>query len=108
VGIKRCDNNGDFLNGIRLKSEEGYLKKETEEAEKSLDETAANNVDMKCSSGQTLAGNGMFWGIWSSWLECPAGSAICGIKTRVQEYGGGFVDDTALNEVIVYCCDVRQ
>merc|ERR1712029_739134 len=47
VGIKRCDNNGDFLNGIRLKSEEGYLKKETEEAEKSLDETAANNVDMK-------------------------------------------------------------
>ena len=59
----------------------GFKRKRVAE-ERGFDETAANNVDVKCSNGDILSGNGMFWGYWSEYKYCPAGSAICGIKTR--------------------------
>merc|ERR1711976_910539 len=105
-----CTSNS-FLDGIRLRSEEGYRKNkmyiETDKTNtKSLDETAANNIDMHCINKNTLSGNGMFWGEWTDWKYCPTGTAVCGMKTKVQEYSGAFTDDTALNEIIIYCCDL--
>merc|ERR1711971_991618 len=108
-----CTSNS-FLDGIRLRSEEGYYKKnrmyiESDKANtRSLDETAANNIDMHCINKNTLSGNGMFWGEWTDWKYCPTGTAVCGLKTKVQEYSGSFTDDTALNEIILYCCDLAQ
>merc|ERR1711971_789871 len=108
-----CTSNS-FLDGIRLRSEEGYYKKnkmyiESDKANtRSLDETAANNIDMHCINKNTLSGNGMFWGEWTDWKYCPTGTAVCGLKTKVQEYSGSFTDDTALNEIILYCCDFAQ
>ena len=51
---------------------------------KSLDETAANNIDMHCINKNTLSGNGMFWGEWTDWKYCPANTAVCGMKTKGQ------------------------
>ena len=46
-----------------------------------LDETAGNNVNMACSHGSVLAGNGENYGTWSDFEMCPEGSAVCGIRT---------------------------
>ncbi|KZS10607.1 Vitelline membrane outer layer protein 1 [Daphnia magna] len=66
------------------------------------DDTAANNLNCKCSNGQILYGDGTHWGGWMAWSdECPTG--ICGLKTRVEgRQGNG--DDTALNDVLFRCC----
>ena len=46
------------------------------------------------------------WGDWSQWKQCPKGSFICGIKTRVEApLGGGMSkDDTGLNDIQHKCC----
>ena len=45
------------------------------------------------------------WGEFGAWSdECNFGTAICGIKTRVSELQGMFGDDTALDDVMFYCC----
>ena len=46
-----------------------------------LDETAGNNVNMACSHGSVLAGNGENFGTWSDFEMCPEGTAVCGIRT---------------------------
>jgi len=44
------------------------------------------------------------WGEYGEWSEsCGANSAICGIRTKVEENQHG-LDDTTLNDVIMYCC----
>ncbi|XP_052271326.1 vitelline membrane outer layer protein 1-like isoform X2 [Dreissena polymorpha] len=78
-----------------------------------LDDTAAGWVKFKCTNmaddsvqdlnkdpGQSFVGA---WGGWSSF--CSRGSAICGLKTRIESNQGSG-DDTALNDVIFYCCSV--
>ena len=62
-----------FMTGVRFRSKDPSA---------SLDETAGNNLDVSCDNGQTLYGNGLYWGEWSDWVQCPANTAICGIKTR--------------------------
>ena len=52
-----------------------------EERSKHLDETAGNNVNMACSAGSVLAGNGGDWGTWSDFEICPSNTAVCGIRT---------------------------
>ena len=61
------------MTGVRFRSKDPSA---------SLDETAGNNIDASCDNGQTLYGNGLYWGEWSDWVYCPANTAICGIKTR--------------------------
>ena len=46
-----------------------------------LDETAGNNVNMACSHGSVLAGDGGHYGDWSDFEICPQNTAVCGIRT---------------------------
>ncbi|NXM44606.1 VMO1 protein, partial [Gymnorhina tibicen] len=41
------------------------------------------------------------WGDWSP--SCPRSWGVCGIHTRLQP-PQGVGDDTALNDVKLYCC----
>ncbi|XP_048036180.1 vitelline membrane outer layer protein 1-like isoform X1 [Megalobrama amblycephala] len=68
------------------------------------DDTAANNIRFSCSDGVVLTGDGTGWGNWGNWSPVCDGRGICGIKTRVENPQGNG-DDTALNDVQMYCCD---
>uniref|UniRef100_A0A673GXS9 Vitelline membrane outer layer protein 1 homolog n=1 Tax=Sinocyclocheilus rhinocerous TaxID=307959 RepID=A0A673GXS9_9TELE len=68
------------------------------------DDTAVNNIRFKCSGGSLLHGDGTSWGEWGRWGPTCQGKAICGIKTRIEEPQGSG-DNTALNDVRMYCCD---
>ncbi|XP_050948884.1 vitelline membrane outer layer protein 1-like [Labeo rohita] len=69
-----------------------------------IDNTAANNIMFRCSDGSFLVGEGTYWGNFGDWSKKCEGKGICGIKTRIEEPQGAG-DDTALNDVIMYCCD---
>ena len=57
-----------------------------------LDETAGNNVNMACSHGSVLAGDGGHYGDWSDFEICPENTAVCGIRTlgKISEKIGHF------------------
>eukprot|EP00727_Mastigamoeba_balamuthi_P004796 m51a1_g14314 hypothetical protein (716) ;mRNA; r:1829-4875 len=70
------------------------------------DDTAANALRVRCRNraGQELAETEYHtmtsWGEWSQWYSCPAGTAVTGIRTRVEEAGS---DATALNAIRLRC-----
>lgn len=69
------------------------------------DDTAANDVEAQCGNGQWLAPTTYTsWGTWRGFVGCPTGTAVCGMKTRVEANLGG-QDDTALNGVQFACCN---
>ena len=72
----------------------------------SNDDTAANDVRAWCADGtflDPLTYTG--WGTWRGQVACPAGTAVCGMRTRVEgNQGGGNNDDTALNGASLICC----
>ncbi|KAK7143006.1 hypothetical protein R3I93_014234 [Phoxinus phoxinus] len=72
------------------------------------DDTAANLIGFKCSGGDVVYGEGKNWGNWGDfgdWSPTCEGKGICGLQTRVEESQGSEGDDTALNDVIMFCCD---
>merc|ERR1711936_821966 len=101
-----CGEAGSFISGIQFKSEKETLR--AGEVVRHLDETAGNNVNMACSHGSVLAGNGENFGTWSNFEMCPEGQAVCGIRTLVEDPQGVLTDDTALNQIILYCCELYQ
>eukprot|EP00092_Neocalanus_flemingeri_P005010 GFUD01005387.1.p1 GENE.GFUD01005387.1~~GFUD01005387.1.p1 ORF type:complete len:334 (+),score=32.88 GFUD01005387.1:44-1045(+) len=75
------------------------------------------NMDMECSDGKQLSGDGVMpeeialidgqvTTQWSQWTTCPAGYAICGIRSKVHQ---GEVDNAAnlgQTEVLFHCCQL--
>ena len=92
-----CAEGDVFLKGVQYKSE----------AHISGDDTAGNTVNMVCTDGIVLEGNGGKWGTWTDIVSCPFNTAICGIKTKV-EMPQGSKDDTALNDVELFCCKLPE
>ncbi|XP_056099620.1 vitelline membrane outer layer protein 1-like [Rhinichthys klamathensis goyatoka] len=73
------------------------------------DDTAANNIMFIYGTRDVNSGwiEGMStdWGEWGNWSPTCEGTGICGLQTRVEESQGSNGDDTALNDVIMFCCD---
>jgi uncharacterized membrane protein (UPF0136 family) len=87
---------GSFINAVRIRNESPQGGKK--------DDTASNDVNMKCSNGTELsAGNGTTWGEWSQYKECPAGSAVCGVSIKLEEKKGKG-DDVAMTGLRLRCC----
>ncbi|XP_039380161.1 vitelline membrane outer layer protein 1 homolog [Mauremys reevesii] len=70
-----------------------------------LDDTAANNIKFRCSSGAIIEGTGGSFGDYGGWSNACTRGGICGIETKQDPYHNAFVDDTALNDVRFFCCD---
>ena len=82
------------------------------------DDSALTNVNYKCRKLEnwddecesitsvpegTERKNWPMWGNWGRWQQCPKGTFICGIRTRVEpDQKSG--DDTALNDIKHMCC----
>ena len=68
------------------------------------DDTAANDLNASCASGEELhAPGGLGWGSFSEMQYCPAGSAVCGAQVRFEGKQGDD-DDTAMNGISLACC----
>ena len=96
-GEARCPGSNTLRSArIRLESSQG-----------GGDDTAANNLQFACNGtlGTLQASGGMSWGSWRSWHQCPDNTAICGIDSKFEGSQGGD-DDTALNGVRLYCCNL--
>ncbi|XP_075010102.1 vitelline membrane outer layer protein 1 homolog [Calonectris borealis] len=67
------------------------------------DEVAATSARFACSDGHILEGPGSAWGQWGGWSpQCS--KAVCGIQTRQDPAWGLKRDDTALNDLRLFCC----
>jgi hypothetical protein len=70
------------------------------------DDTAVNGINVTCNNApdtQLTAPANTGWGGFMGLVKCPAGTQVCGIKTRLEgSQGSG--DDTALNGVEFACC----
>ena len=59
--------------------------------------TLTDNIEQKTTWGSSE---------WSSWSStCPSGTAVCALKTRVQDDQGAGVDDVAIIDAKLYCCN---
>merc|ERR1712168_665963 len=96
LGVHNC--RSTYLNAFQLRVETPQRTRVIN------DDTAANDMNMKCIDEELLEGHGGHWGVWSGWQTCPEGRAICGLQTKVE---GEDNDETALNSVIFYCCIVE-
>jgi hypothetical protein len=93
---QRCGK-GNAIRGVRMK---------VESSQGGGDDTGANRLEYSCADGSIRSPDAYTsWGTWSEWKYCPSGSAICGIRTRV-EGSRGSSDDTALNGAEFACCSL--
>jgi hypothetical protein len=94
------------MNAVQVRSEEFQGRG---------DDTATNNLNMKCSTGRWISGDGAGWGGWVS-KHCGSNQFICGMQVQLEgKQGNG--DDTALNRlhaalehlyiIVVYECRIE-
>ena len=72
------------------------------------DDSAANAIRLSGSDGKILYSTEGEWGDWSHWKYCPLHTFVCGLKTQVHDHlkTNEESDYTALNNVILYCCNI--
>ena len=80
----------------------------------SNDDSATNNIRARCR-GPGLSGTDMHiiegigfshGGVWGDWsVTCGAGTAVCGIQTKVEPDQGFVGDDSALGDLKLQCCE---
>lgn len=72
------------------------------------DDIAADGVMALCSDGATelYNNNSLGFGGWSDWVRCPAGSAVCGFRIKIEQALA--VDKTAMNDMQADCCSLQQ
>ncbi len=71
------------------------------------DETTLNQLFGRCGLTGTTdlpVSSASAYGTWRAAVDCPSGTAVCGITTRVESNQGVAGDDTALNGVKFECC----
>jgi hypothetical protein len=89
---------GQFIIGLQqqVETKQGYTQ----------DDTAANGLKALCSDGKTEVNNNnsLGFGAWSAWVKCPAGSAVCGFRVKVEQ--GMALDNTGMNDIQAECCKV--
>merc|ERR1711990_286168 len=103
-GVHNCSPRGSAIRGIQFRSE-AETRHQRGDDMRHLDETAGNNIDTPCQGGDVLVGDGTSFGLWSDYVLCPDNTAVCGIKTKVEQSQGAS-DDTALNQITLYCCSI--
>jgi len=68
-----------------------------------FDDTTANAIKFKSLTGTVSVPEAKTsWGDWYPYQICPNGTAVCGIRNKVEAPNGG--DDTSLNDVQFACC----
>jgi len=83
----------------------------------SSDPMGGLNMDMGCTDGTELVGDGIMpeevpqvagqdTTEWSEWLECPAGYAICGIRSKVHQGETDKTSNMGQTEVLFHCCQL--
>jgi hypothetical protein len=86
----------------------------TEGSQGTGDDTSVNALKIGCGSGSAAVANPnptkegasvTPWGAWGAAAKCPAGSAVCGIQTRLEGDAGSH-DDTTINGARFYCCSI--
>ncbi|KFM05945.1 Vitelline membrane outer layer protein 1, partial [Aptenodytes forsteri] len=81
----------------------GYLisfSLRTEKSQGGGDDTAANNIQFRCSDATVLVGDGLSRGRFGPWSKS---CNICSLQTKVEP-SQGLQDDTVLNNVKFFCC----
>ncbi|KAL8168572.1 UNVERIFIED_CONTAM: hypothetical protein K2H54_003107 [Gekko kuhli] len=74
----------------------------------SPDNMAVTSVLFRCSSSSSpLVGDGMAEGVTGDWSNQCLHGHVCGIQTKVQSPQEQ-EDETALNDVLFYCCPCRS
>lgn len=76
------------------------------------DDSAANAMKVLCSSLDSTytyvleaRTDSITWGMYGEYSEsCDPNTAVCGIQTKVEGDQGSLSDDTAVNDVRLYCC----
>ncbi|XP_044306692.1 vitelline membrane outer layer protein 1 homolog [Varanus komodoensis] len=94
-GVRWCPRNGVLQSfQLQVEPEQGAL----------YDDTAVNNIKFRCSNGVILEESGGPFGAYSEWSKPCLNGGICGIQTKQEPYQGPVKDDTALNDVRLFCC----
>jgi len=84
-----------------------------EPSQGSGDDTGVNGIRVKCRgpgligmSYETIEEKGTYWSTsrWGSWSqECPLGTAVCAIQTKLES-SQGWGDDASIADVKMFCC----
>jgi len=82
--IKRCRGENNPVAGFSIK---------IEPKQGSGDDTAANDIDLKCLNRATVSANvNTGWGNWHGDYYCPAGQAVVGLTSRAENFNGSHDD----------------
>ena len=72
------------------------------------DDVAVSNVDFKCTNNEHLphwnVATVSTWGTYDAWRNCGTNQAVCGIQTKIE--GTTATDESALNKLKLFCCDI--